>query len=429
VRRQKSILALGLTPEEADRLRRIDAPERFSYLTLGSFEAIDNPELCRPGAVIAELVAAARRLPAPLDGVVAFDDYPASLLAAAVAGELGLPGASLRASILCHHKYWSRVVQREAAPRSVPRFQLIDPRRDYRPRDLAIAFPFWLKPVKASLSYLGFRVGSMAEFDRARAAALAGLPAHARAFNEFLALAGVPPPAGAERVGGDWLIAEELLAGRQCTLEGFMRQGRLAVLGIVDSIRHRRCPSFKRFDHPSRLPRPTQAEMVRIAEALMSRLAFDHGLFDIEFFYDERRGRPMIIEVNPRFCAQFSDLYEKVDGTSSHQLLVELAAGEAPRFEQRQGRHKVAASFVLRRFADRRVTRAPAEVDLARLRRRLPDAEVHLCAGAGDRLSELAQDSYSFRYALINLGGASRRDLEARFRLACDLLPYEFAAP
>lgn len=425
--RPRTVLALGLTEEEAHRLRRIEDAHRFHYVTLGDFERVDNPEKCRPAEVVAEIVAAARRHASPIAGVIAFDDYPASLLATAIARELGLPGPSPEAALLCHHKLWSRVVQREAVPQAVPRFQPVDPARAYRPADLELAFPFWLKPVKASLSFLGFRVNSMPEFERALAAARSRLGAHTRAFNDFLALIRPEAPAGLAHVGGDWLIAEELLKGRQCTLEGFLKGGRLTVLGVVDSIRHGRCPSFKRFDYPSGLPRRVQREMARLAGAVMARVGFDDGIFDVEFFYDPRRGHPAIIEINPRFCVQFSDLYEKVDGVSSHQVLVELATGLHPRFVPGQGRHRVAAGFVLRQFADRRVTRAPTAADVARLGERLPDAVVQLCAGEGDRLSDLAQDSYSFRYALINLGAADRRRLHADFRLARSLLPYEFA--
>ena len=61
-------------------------------------------------------VAAARRLPQAPAGIIGFDDYPGTLLARAIGERLGLPGPSLRASVLCSHKAWCRVVQQRVAP-------------------------------------------------------------------------------------------------------------------------------------------------------------------------------------------------------------------------------------------------------------------------------------------------------------------------
>ncbi len=427
MRRPRILLTLGMTPEDARRLAHIGEPDRFRFVPLGDDAAAADPETCRPRALLASAIPLLRRLdPAP-DGVVAFDDYPASLLSLAIANALGLPGPGLEAALVCHHKLWSRVAQREAVPETVPRFQPIDPHATYRRRDLALDFPFWLKPVKSSLSHLAFRVRSMTEFEHVRALARAQLPRYAAAFNELLDLSGLRGPEGFTQVRGDWLIAEELLGGRQCTLEGYVHGGRLHVMGIVDSIRLRNRVSFTRFQHPSTLPAAAQRAMVDIARAVMRRIGFDGGMFNIEFFLDPRRGRPMIIEINPRFCPQFSDLYAKVDGTYGHEVLVELAAGLEPRFVRRRGRYAVAASFVLRTTQDRVVVRAPSAADVARVEEAFPDAYVDLIAGAGDRLSDLAQDSYTYRYALINLGAASRAELKARFRRAAAMLPYRFA--
>jgi len=421
------VLTVGLAPHDAYWLARIDRPERFRYVALGDFAQADNPELCRPRAFVAAAVRQARRLGERPAGVVAFDDYPASLLALAVARELGLPGPSLAAAVACSHKAWSRVLQRAAAPSAVPRFQVIDPHRVYRPGDLELPFPFWLKPVKSSMSYLGFRIAGFADFERALAASRAGLPRYTAAFGELMKMAPPRLPAGAARIGADWLIAEELLAGRQCTLDGMMRGGRMNVIGVVDSIRLPNRVSFARFDYPSALPGALQDSMGAIAERVLRRIGFDDGLFNIEFFVDSRHGRPMIIEINPRFSPQFSDLFQKVDGTLTHQYVVELATGEAPSLTRRAGRHRVAASCVLRSDTDLLVKRAPGQRDVARVEAALPDAHVSVLAGTGDRLSDLAQDSYTFRYGLIHLGARDKTDLQGKLRRAKRLLRYEFA--
>ena len=420
----RTVLTVGLTDHDAHWLARIDRPERYRFMPIGDFAQADNPELCQPRAFIAAALDEARRLKDPPVGVVAFDDYPASVLAAAIAERLGLPGPSLAAVVACSNKGWSRTLQQAAAPEAVPRFQVLDPHRSYRPAELELAFPFWLKPVKSSMSYLGFRIGSFAEFERALRLCRAGLPAYTAAFQELMEMAPASLPTTAPRGRADWLIAEELLGGRQCTLDGVVFHGELAVIGIVDSIRLRNRVSFARFDYPSRLRRSTQASMAEIARRVLRGIGFDNGLFNLEFFVDDAGLRPMIIEINPRFSPQFSDLFQKVDGTLTHQYAVEIAVGERPALMRQRGRHRVAASCVLRVDKDCVVEQVPSQHDIAQLQAAIPDTHVQITTDAGRRLSESVQDSYTYRYGLIHLGASDRRDLQAKLERAKRLLPY-----
>lgn len=419
------VLTLAMSPAEAAALAEIGAPERFRLQPLGDPAEVGDPAWCRPSRLLPALVASARALPSPPDAVIAFDDYPASPLGVALAEALGLPGPRLAAALLCHHKYWSRLRQRELAPDAVPDFVAIDLARP--PAAPPLALPFWLKPVKSSLSHLGFRIDSPAAYAAALARAQAELPAYVAAFDELLALApGLPPP-GYPALGGMTLIAEALVGGGQVTLEAYMLGGTLRLLGIADSICFPGHPSFSRFVYPSSLPAAVQARMAAIAGRVMAGMGFADGLFSIEFFYDAACDRIWLIEINPRYCPQFADLYAMVDGLSSHQVMIELACGLVPRLQPGSGPCRIAASLVWRRFADARVVRAPDAADLARLQRELPHARVDFLARAGERLADLAQDAYSFRYAVVNIGAPDAATLEARYRRAVELLPFTFA--
>lgn len=419
----RTLLTVGATTADLRWLRRIKNAERYRFVQLGDFAAADNPELCRPREFIEAALAEVRGLPEAPAGIVAFDDYPASLLAVAIAERLGLPGPPLAAVVACNNKAWSRLLQANAAPEAVPRFQLIDPHRAWRPGELELDFPFWLKPIKSSMSYLGFRIAGYADFEQALIRARAGLPAYSAAFQEFMEMAPPPPSMRIPGLRADWLIAEELLAGRQCTFDGAMHGGELHPIGIVDSIRLPNRVSFTRFDYPSRLPRAAQDAIIDVAGRVLRRIGFDHGLFNIEFFVD-RYGAPSIIEINPRFSPQFTDLFEKVDGLLSHQYVVELAAGEPPSLSRRRGRHRIASSCVLRVDDDHLVERVPTTSDIVRLRRRFPDAHVEITTPQGRRLSDSVQDSYTHRYGLIHLGARDRRDLQTKLARAKRLLPF-----
>ena len=417
------VLTIGLTPEDRHWLDRIEAPERFRYRPLGDPLAGEDPEVLHPRAFVRAALEELRRLPEKPAGIIACDDYPATLLAAAVGGAAGLSGPSFESILMCAHKGWSRLLQREVVPEAAPRFQLIDPHASYRAVDLEIRFPFWVKPVKSALSYLGFRVSSLAELAQVQARARAELPRYARAFTEMLGMSAAPLPPALEGTSGEWLIAEELMGGRQCTLEGWFSRGRMQLLGIVDSIRLPNRVSFSRFEYPSRLPRAMQDEMARIAERVMRCTGFDDGIFNIEFFV--QGGRPKIIEINPRLCIQFTDLYAKVDGRLTHELLVELASGIDAGLPRAPGRHRIAASFVLRTTDDRIVRRVPTDEEVARIEALYPGTIVHSLALPGEKLSQRAQDSYTFRYGLIHLGAESPLALRARFAQVMQMLRFE----
>jgi len=170
--------------------------------------------------------------------------------------------------------------------------------------------------------------------------------------------------------------------------------------------------------------------MGEIAATTMQGLGFDDGIFNIEMMYDAEADRISIIEINPRMASQFADLYEKVDGTNSFSVLLDIAQGRTPRFTRRQGRFEFAASCVLRSFHDSLVVAVPSEADIERLGGVYPDIRVELHATPGRKLSDEFQDGNSYRYGVVNLGGRDLADVLEQFqscraRLGIELLPIE----
>jgi hypothetical protein len=210
------------------------------------------------------------------------------------------------------------------------------------------------------------------------------------------------------------------------TVEGFVHGGNATIMGVVDSVMFPGTLAFARFDYPSALPADVQQRMSDIAATLMPGLGFDNGLFNIEMMYDPSSGAISIIEINPRMASQFADLYEKVDGTNSYAVLLDIAQGRAPHFTRRQGRYGFAASIVLRSFDDYVVAALPSEGDLARLKRAYPDIRVEILARVGRTLSSEMQDGSSYRYGIVNLGGKDRDDVLAQFAACRDSLGIVF---
>ncbi len=398
----------------------------LDFVRVGDYEAATDPLRCDPDLFVKEVVETARRDPEGFDGIIQLEDYPSSMLTPLIARALGLTATSVASVFRCEHKLWSRIIQREAVPEAVPRFAAIPLDASDPLARLDLPFPLWVKPVKSYMSYLGFRVRSSTELASVVARARVELPPFVAAFNHMLVRDAAPDGLG--HVDGCWLLAEELLGGRQCCLEGYVHRGEVTVLGIVDAIRLANRVSFIRWEYPSRLPALIQKRMAEIARSVVPALGLDDTPFNIELFWDPKREWPSIIEINSRLSAQFADLFQKVDGISSHEVLVDLALGRKPRWRRGEGRYRVAASFVLRTDRDRFVTRVPTSAEIQYACTLLPDLEFRGRAAVGHWLSEWPQDSYTFRYALLHLGGRNPSDLRARYALARSLLPFEFGS-
>ena len=412
----KTVVFLCPTMWDASELPRATADGRHRVVPYGT-DVGDHPGQFDADAFIDEVMSTfqGRRI----DGVAASDDYPASIVAAAVARELGLPGPGPECVLLCQHKYYSRLAQRAAVPEAVPAFTLVDP-RDVLEAAGRLTFPVFVKPVKSFLSVLAQPVDTEDDLARVARQAAGHLRDFVRPFNQLLARYTTFP------LNGSYLLAEELLGGAQVTVEGCVSRGDVRIIGITDSIMYPGTNSFARFEYPSALPATVRRRMAELAVRLMRAIGFDDALFNVEMFYDAGRDAIHVIEVNPRMCPQFADLMEKVNGVNTYAVALDIATGVRPVIRNGRGRYRVAASFVCRRFQDARVRRVPNGEEVAAFAERFPDARLKVLCHPGGMLSEALQDGQSYRYAILNLGGASRGELRARFEEAVQALPFEF---
>jgi len=375
---------------------------------LGGAEALAADPLDEIDRILAKVAGV------KIAAVISTDDYPGCSLAAVIAERLGLPGPSPEVILICQHKYLSRVAQAKLAPEAVPPFAPIDVAAGAAlPRDLR--FPLFVKPVKSFFSIGAERVDSAPEL-----AAL--LPRWINLDQFFLPLDRMLERYAGAKIGTKRLIAEGLLTGEQVTVEGYVHNGNATIFGVVDSIMFPGTIAFSRFDYPSSLPQAGQARMGEISARVMEGIGFDNGLFNIEMMYDSGADRVSIIEINPRMASQFADLYQKVDGTSSYTVLLDIAQGRAPCFTRRQGRYGFASSFVLRSFEDYVVAALPTDADLERLSCLYPDMRIELHGTLGRRLSAELQDGRSYRYGIVNLGGRDLADVLAQFDACRDRL-------
>lgn len=406
----RELTHLGLGPDQVlTHIYASEALERMAGAATGGTEAVSDP-LVEIDAILRKYRGQA------LAGVISADDYPGSTIASVVARRRGLAGPDPAVNLLLQHKYHARAAQHRFTPEATPAFALLDPvRPDIAPLD----YPFFLKPVKSFFSIGAQPVSSAGQLHAIRSF-WDSKGAFFAPFERLLSRYSALPMAG-------HLLAEGLLHGHQVTLEGYAHGDEIGILGVVDSIFTPGTLAFERFDYPSAAPAEIQARMGEIARRLMTGVGFRDGLFNIEFIYDLERDTVDIIEVNPRIASQFADLYEKVDGYNSYQVLLDLAAGRQPRPTRGAGPHAFAASCVLRTFSDALVVRVPNEDDVERLQQSYPGARVEVLATEGRALSEEMQDGHSYRYGVINLGGRDLADVTQQLTGCRSLLDFQFA--
>jgi hypothetical protein len=372
------------------------------------FDALDFIERAAAGAL------------GRVDGVFSASDYPGATVAAAIATRLSLPGARPEAVLRASHKYYSRRAQREVVPEAVPRFALLRPGGAAR---VPFPFPVFVKPVKGSYSVLARRISGQRELEDYLAS-----PGVREFTNDYLAIFNRLVAAFTRfEYDGRWLLVEELLRGKLVTVEGFVCHGRVSLLGVVDSVLHPQ-GSFARFDYPSSLPPEVQARMQAIAFRVISRLRLDWTLWNIEMIWDPERDRIALVEVNPRLCGQFADLYQKVDGSNGYAVALALARREEPKPARGAGRYRLASSQPLRVLSPARVVRAPSAEDLAAAEALYPQTQVWNECRSGEALADFAQgeDGASYRYGVINLGADSVEERDARLAAVHQRLGYAF---
>ena len=353
-----------------------------------------------------------------IDGIMGTHDYPGSLLASILCERHGLTSIGIIANIICQNKYYSRMIQKEAVPRAVPGFTLVDP---YDPGSSELpGFPFFIKPVKSFFSIFAGRIDNQEQYEEYLSSFRRSGTGFSLPLDRLMGKYSDLEPCG------DHLLAEELMRGKQVTLEGYVYNKEVTFLGITDSVMYPGTISFMRFDHPSRIPAVAGNRMKEITEKVIPAAGIDNGMFNIEFFYDQVTDDIKIIEVNPRMASQFADLMEKVHGTNSYKIQVDMALGRKPRFEKDRGLHRCASSFVLRSFEDRRIRKIPGKKEINRVLEIFPDARIEVYGKKKALLSSELQDMQSYRYAVVNLGGDYLEDLKNKFTECREILGFEF---
>jgi biotin carboxylase len=219
------------------------------------------------------------------------------------------------------------------------------------------------------------------------------------------------------------LLLEEPIRGEQFNLDGYVLNGETHVIGCVDSIMYPNTQSFMRFDHPSRLAPSLIARMKRAVELFFKEIQFTHGLFNVEFFWEEATQRLTVIEFNPRLASQFSDLYRRVRGIDLHEYAFALAHGVDPAsLATSDPSAGAAASFVYRSFDPTKLIAMPSDAQKETLQKAFPDALLFVFPKDKSQIARDFKWLGSYRYGILHLGGRNEHDLRERCERASAIL-------
>ncbi len=420
---KKNIYVLGLLDWQRKELETIRDAEMCRFHSL-----LSNEELMDHEAGFDELLRRARRQliegDKP-DAIVCHWDFPSSCLAPILATEFGLPTPTLEAVLRCEHKYWARIEQKKAAPECIPDFEAVDPFDPEAADKLTLDFPIWLKPIKGFSSQLGFKVDNREELEEALEKMRDGIGDLGRIFDECLDHAELPPEV--QGIGGSHAIAEGIMSGDQFAHEGYVRNHKVTIHGLLDMMIGQDGKTVVGLRYPAELPDKLTERANDVGRRIMEQVGYNDGCFNVEFLYDEPDDKLWVIEANTRISQSHCELFRRVDGRSNHEIAVSAALGDEPTLPDHKGELETAAKFYITKQEDAEVTREPSESEVEELTDEF-GVLLEFEARKGDRLSDLPnQPVYCFNVGYAWLGADSPQGLRERYRDLVARLPMEFS--
>lgn len=344
-----------------------------------------------------------------------------ALGAAMVAERLGLPGATPESILAAQHKLHARRVLQRVAPEANLGFAELPSAYGEDIPD-GLAYPCFAKPVKAAFSVLARRVDNRAELQAHTRFGRRELWVIRRLVEPFerVCRQRLPQAGSAHR-----LLLEEPVPPQvaQYNLDGWVQDGVVHALGVVDAIMVPGTQAFLRWEVPSRLAPTVQQRALDVARRFLVDIGYRQGFFNLEFFHDAATDRLSVIECNPRLASQFGDLYQRVLGVDAHAMALAIALGDDPTALPRTAATAgAAASLVYRSFDPSVLPPMPGAAAQQAFAAAFADGLVFCFPKQGHGLARDFKWTGSHRFGIVHLGGRDRADLRERADRASALL-------
>lgn len=427
---------LVLFNHDFDRMAHRPLEAAWPVVSAG-FDLFGFPSQLRLAWFDIERFAALQAMRARAQGcraVVSHHEQFGALASALVAERLGWPGTPVRAVLACQHKLHARSVLQSVCPQAnIPSIRwcpasasghslgVLESMLDSTgATGKPLPYPLFAKPIKAAFSILAREI-----HDDGQLRDLVGFGLWESILIRLLSqpferVVRRRLPEAGSALG---MMLERPIHAPQFNLDGYVFEGEVRRLGVVDAIMHPGTRAFMRFDYPTRLRPAVVSRATDIAQRFLQAVGFSHGMFNMEFFYDEARDALSVIEFNPRLASQFSDLYERVEGINLHEVALALAHGRDPALLGRKPPTAVvASSFVYRSFPARKAAHRPSQQQRELLQAAYPDALLLEYPRTDAGVARDHKWLGSCRHGILHLGGQDSDDLRRRCEVASRLL-------
>jgi hypothetical protein len=209
-------------------------------------------------------------------------------------------------------------------------------------------------------------------------------------------------------------ILQPYINQRQFTLDGLIQHGKITKLGITESIYDKQKESFIRFDFPIFISNVIENELNVIISDIAKVFNFDHSLFNLEFFLSQNN-QLTIIELNTRASIVFEDFYQQYFGKSMTEMMIDISLNKIPKLKIINER-LYCKSYILRKYFDYVVASIPTRKYLSKLIKNNNLENIRVLGKTNKKLSQQKQDSYSYRYAIIDICGMSEDEIELKYQ-------------
>jgi len=363
------------------------------------------------------------RYPQMYDAVVGTHDSSA-VFAAIIAEKTGKRFASVQSIINCQNKYISRRIQRSCIPEHTPAFCLA---LDYLRNPSRLDTPFFIKPVRSNISFGTHRISSPEELHACIARESLDIAKHNQYFLDALS---VDPrylePFNVQTCNA--FLCEDLIKGSQVTVDGFVHDGQVELVGMTKASYYPGSNSFSHHEFPCHFKPELENAIHQALQRLIPALGLNNSFFNVELRADEPRGTFAIIEVNSRIAFQFAKTIESVTGYDPLHLLCDIAVGRPPRYAETISRtFRYCYNFELHSFSDRKILKTPTQSGFQELRIRFPEVHIRNLIQENTQLSDYKHNPESFRYCMLDIPGDSRAEIMEKHKRIMSLLGYEFA--
>jgi hypothetical protein len=356
------------------------------------------------------------------DGIVGTHDSSA-VFAAVLAQETGKTFASVRSIINCQNKYLSRRIQSRLVPEHTPTFCLA---LDYLRDPDQLMTPFFIKPVRANISFGSHRIESPEELEYYIGMESQDIAFYNTYYLEALSFSSKYHHA-LNLATCNSFLCEDLITGEQVTVDGFAFQGDIHLFGFTKAIYYPKTNCFSHHVFPFPLSAELDTKIRRALDILIPALELDNSFFNVELRVDESAKSFSIIEVNSRIAFQFAKTIQTVTGLDPLKMLCEVAVGRKPDLNAHgQEGPRYCYNFELHAFSDARVLHTPTQSAYEELKLKFPQVTVRNLIQENALLSEFKHNPESFRYCILDIPGDSEEEIMSAYHEVTAILNYAF---